>query len=128
VYPPVFSIAAADLSVRALLLDADGTTLRFWPFGHAPQNEQRPYAMHQLVYGNPDNSLSCVPSEDLAGIQVDCYAKTVTAARQVAVALRDAFEATYNHMTAHNGEDWEPATGLYRVSMTFEFWTVRPSS
>ena len=124
-YPPIFAIAADNPGVTAVL---GSNPVRLWPFGHAPQNEQRPYAMHQLVYGNPDNSLSCVPSEDLAGIQVDCYAKSVTAARQVAVALRDAFEATYNHMTAHNGEDWEPATGLYRVSMTFQFWTVRPSS
>lgn len=55
---------------------------RLWPFGRAPQNEARPYAVHQLVYGTPDNSLSCVPTEDNFGIQIDAYAKTVTAARR----------------------------------------------
>lgn len=124
-YPDLFIIAAGSPAVTGVL---GSNPTRFWPFGLAPQNETRPYAVHQLVYGSPDNSLSCIPREDLAGIQVDCYAKTASAARNVAEALRDAFEASHNHMTAHNGEDWEQSTGLYRVSMTFEFWTVRPSS
>ena len=124
-YPDLFIIAAGSPAVTGVL---GSNPTRFWPFGHVPQNETRPYAVHQLVYGSPGNSLSCPPKEDLAGIQVDCYAKTASAARNVAEALRDAFEASHNHMTAHNGEDWERSTGLYRVSMTFEFWTVRPSS
>ena len=131
-YPNVYKIASDSPAVTALL----GTPPRFYLAGHAKQNTVRPYATWQVVYGNPDNSLSCVPSEDLYGVQIDTWGGKVggnpsdgaSIARQVAVALRDAFEATYNHMTAHNGEDWEPATGLYRVSMTFEFWTVRPSS
>lgn len=124
-YPQVFQIAAADAGVTGVL---GSNPVRFWPFGKAPQNETRPYAVHQLVYGNPDNSLSCTPSVDLFGIQIDAYAKSVTDARNVAEALRDAFEATYNHVVSWNGEDWEQATGLYRVSFTVEFWTERPSS
>jgi hypothetical protein len=124
-YPPVFEIAAASPGVVSLLGAAPGT--RLWPFGHAQQSQARPYAIWQTVYGNPDNSLSCVPSEDLYGVQVDCYAKTATDARSVAGALRDAYEATYNHVTAWNGEDWDQSTGLYRVSFTVEFWTERSS-
>lgn len=124
-YPPAFSIAAANAGVTSVL---GSSPVRFWPFGKAPQNEIRPYAVHQLIYGNPDNSLSCVPSIDLYGVQVDAYAKTVTDARNVASALRDAFEETYNHVVSWNGEDWEAATGLYRVSFTVEFWTERQSS
>jgi hypothetical protein len=97
-------------------------------FGYAPQNEVRPYAVWQVVYGNPDNSLSCVPKEDLYGVQFDCYAKTASDAREVAEVLRDAYEASYNPVTAWNGEDWEPATGLWRVSFIVEFWTRRPAS
>lgn len=123
-YPPVFQVAAEDPGVTALL----GTNpVRFWPFGRAPQNEVRPYAFHQLVYGNPDNSLSCIPTEDLFGIQIDAYAKTVSDARNVAQALRDAFEAQHHPITSFNGEDWEQSTGLYRVSFTVEFWTERSS-
>ena len=123
-YPPAFAIAVANSGVTAVL----GTSpTRLWPFGHVPQNEVRPYAVHQLVYGNPDNSLSCVPTEDNYGLQFDAYAKTVTDARNVAAALRDAYEATYNQVVAWNGEFWEQATGLYRVSFTVEFWTERSS-
>lgn len=124
-YPPVFAIAAADPTVNSLLT-AGGKT-RFWPFGKAPQNEPRPYAVWQTVYGNPVNSLACMPGEDLYGVQVDAYAKDVSDARTVAEALRNAFESTYNHIVSYNGEDWEQATGLWRVSFTAEFWTERSS-
>ena len=123
-YPSVQLLASADPTVTAVL---GNNPLRFWPFGHAPQNETRPYALHQLVYGNPDNSLSCIPSEDLFGLQIDAYAKTVSGAREVAQALRDCFEAEHYPTVAYNGEDWEQNTGLYRVSFTTEFWTERAS-
>lgn len=123
-FPEVFQIASANAGVTALLGSAP---TRFYPFGKAPQNETRPYAIFQTVYGNPVNSLPCTPSEDLFGVQIDCYAKTVSGARDVASALRDAFEATYNHVVAYNGEDWETTTGLWRVSFTVEFWAVRSS-
>lgn len=128
-YPPVFEIATDSSAVLALL---GSPITRLWPFAIAPQPGAPayalPYAVHQLVYGNPDNSLSCVPNEDLFGVQFDCYAKTATAAREVAGVLRDAYEGTFNHVTAWNGEDWEASVGLYRVSFTVEFWTPRASS
>lgn len=120
-YPPVFALATASTEVTALL----GTSpTRFWPFGAAPQNEQRPYAVQQLVYGSPENTLSCPPKEDLIGIQVDAYAKTVTEARQVSEALRSALEVD-GYIVSLNGEFWESNTGLWRVSFTSEFWTER---
>lgn len=124
-FPPAFAIAAADPAVDALL--TSGGKTRFWPFGHAPQDEVRPYAVWQTVYGNPVNSLACLPSEDLYGVQVDAYAKDPDDARAVAEVLRNAFEASYNHVVSYNGEDWEAATGLWRVSFTVEFWTERSS-
>ena len=127
-YPPVFQIAAADPGVQAVL----GTSpVRFWPFAIAPQKGQPgyaiPYAVHQLIYGNPDNSLSCIPKEDNAGIQIDVYAANATSARSAAAALQSAFESNFIPVTAYNGEFWEPNTGLYRVSLTIETWTERSS-
>lgn len=122
-YPPIFTYATSSPPVLSVL----GTTpTRFWPFGQAPQNETRPYAVHQLVYGTPENTMSCTPETDLFAVQVDAYAKTVSAARGVAEALRDAFEP-HGHVVAWNGESWEQATGLYRVSFTVEFWIDRGS-
>lgn len=120
-YPPAFEIASADAGVQAVL----GTSpVRFWPFGQAPQNETRPYAVHQLVYGSPENTLSCPPDIDNYGLQVDAYAKTASAARSVAEALRNAFQLSAN-IVGYDGEDWESSTGLYRVGFTVEFWTNR---
>lgn len=121
-YPPIFSLVRDYAPAVAVL---GSNPVRFWPFGHVPQNEARPYAVHQLVYGNPDNSLSCLPKEDLFGVQVDAYAKTQSGSRDVAEAIRNAVELAYNHVVAWNGEDWEQSTGLYRVSFTVEFWTPR---
>ena len=121
--PDVFNIAKQSSAVTGVL----GNPPRFYPFGKAPQNETRPYAVWQVVYGNPDNSLSCVPKEDLFGCQFDSYAKTASDARDVAAALRDAFESEHYPVVGYNGEFWEPSTGLYRVSFSIEIWTVRGS-
>ena len=120
-YPDIFQLASTSVAVTAAL---GSNPTRFWPFGQAPQDEARPYAVHQLVYGSPVNTLGCVPEADNYGVQVDVYAKTVTAARSATQALRDAFEP-HGHIVAWNGEFWEPATGLYRISFTVEFWTDR---
>lgn len=120
-YPNLFVTVAADSSVTSLLGSAP---VRFWPFGYVPQGEDRPYAIHQLIAGSPANTLSCVPDIDNFSIQIDAYARTVSDSRAVAEVLRDALE-TDAHLTAYNGENWEQNTGLYRVSMTFDFWTYR---
>lgn len=124
VYDYMFSTAKSSAAVTALL----GTTpMRFYKFGKAPQNEIRPYAVYRRVWGNPDNSLSCVPTEDNSGIQVDVYAKQAGDAETVADALRDVFELNLISLSRENGDDWEPNTGLYYVSRTYEFWMERTS-
>jgi hypothetical protein len=128
-YPPVFEIATQS---AAVLAELGSNPTRLWPFDRAPQKGQTgygiPYAVHQLVYGTPVNTLSCIPLADNFGIQFDAYAKTATDAREVAAALRDAYEASHNPVVAWNGETWEQATGLYRVSFTVEFWPDREAS
>jgi len=128
-YPPVFEIAKQNAAVLAAL---GSNPTRLWPFGRAPQPGQPgygvPYAVHQLVYGTPVNSLGCVPDMDNFGIQLDVYAANATDARSAAAALRDAYEGSQNPVVSWNGEDIDPPTGLYRVSFTVEFWPERESS
>lgn len=125
--PPIFTYATASTAVTTLL---GSTPTRFWPFGSAPQKGQpgygEPYAVWQLVYGNPANYLGNLPDSDNTGIQVDAYATTVTQARNVMTALRDAFEP-HGYVVAYNGEDRDAPSGLYRASFTVEFWTDRGS-
>lgn len=125
--PPIFTYAAASTAVTSLL---GSNPTRFWPFASAPQKGQDgygvPYAVWQLVYGSPENYINQLPDSDNVGIQVDAYATTATAARNVGVALRDAFEP-YGYVVAYNGEDRDTATGLYRFGFTVEFWVDRGS-
>ena len=128
-YPPVFDIAKQSSAVLAAL---GSNPTRLWPFAIAPQPGKPgygvPYAVHQLVYGTPVNSLDCIPGMDNFGIQFDVYAANATDARSAAAALRDAYEGSHNPVVSWNGEDWEPSTGLYRVGMTVEFWPEREAS
>ena len=115
-YPNIFQWVVADATCKTLL----GTSpTRFWPFGHARQNETRPYAVHQLVYGAPDNTLACVPQSDSFGLQIDAYALTATSAHAVADAVSAALES-HGYVVAWGGEFFEPDTRLYRVMFTFE--------
>lgn len=122
-YPPIFSICAAEAVVTALI----GTEpVRFWAFGHAPQPGTpfyaAPYATWQSVGGLPENYINQVPDIDLHTLQIDAYSKTVDEARAVAEALRDAIEP-HAHIVAWRGEDFEPATKLYRYSFDVD-WLV----
>lgn len=123
--PDLFTIATASPAVLALL---GSNPTRLWPAGRAPQNQARPYAVHQVIYGTPENSLSCPATLDNVGIQVDAYAPELGDARAVARALRDAIETAGFHVVALNGETWEANTGLYRVSFTAELWVTQIGS
>lgn len=115
-YPPLFQWVSANAAAKAVL---GASPVRFWPFGKAPQSETRPYAVHQLAYGAPENTLSCTPACDTLGVQIDAYALDVTQARAVASVLRDTLQP-HGYITAWNGEFFEQDTKLYRVSFTFE--------
>lgn len=125
-YPPIFPIASSSPHVVSLL---GSSPVRFYPFSRAPgPNEPgyaKPYAVHQMVYGTPENTLSCQPDIDMAGLQIDVYADSAESAREVSDALRDAIEGANNHVVSYNGEEIETETGLYRVGFTAEFWSYR---
>lgn len=127
--PPVYELAMASSAVTSLINN------RLWPFGEAPRNKDgtpaggTPYAVWQITYGSPENTLSCPPSMDNFGVQIDCYGPAngngAAIVRNVADALRDAYEESYNHVVSWNGEFKDEPTGLFRVSFTVEFWTPR---
>jgi hypothetical protein len=125
-HPPVYATCAADTTVATLLTDTDGR-LRLFPFGEAPQQYARPYVVWQIVYGGPDNSLSCVPDSDLFGVQFDAYGPTADAVREVAEALRAALEPVA-YLVRYNGETKEASGGnsrVYRYSFDVDWRVIR---
>lgn len=121
-YPPIFEVCAADTTVQGLL--GDGPTVRLYPFGIALQDEKRPYAVWQIVYGSPENYLGTLSDADHFGTQVDVYARTVSSAREVAAALRAAMETVAN-IVSFNGEYREELTLDYRYSFTVDWINYR---
>ena len=122
-FPPVFAIAVADSSVTALL---GANPTRFFLFGEAVQNTQKPYAVWQVVSGEPYNTLSCPPDVDRVTVQIDAYGNTVSSVRSVAAALRGAFEASGGcYVVSLNGEQKESDTNLFRSSFDLEFHVKR---
>jgi hypothetical protein len=119
--PPTFDLASASPAVRALLGTAP---VRFYLFGEAEERTAKPYAVWQTVYGAPENYLAGIPDDDRWGVQIDVYADTAKISRDVAMALRDAFEPTA-YVVSWNGEFRDRDTRLYRYSFTVEFMTTR---
>lgn len=121
-YPPIFQLVAADATATGLL---GSNPVRFWPFGAAPENETRPYATHQLVSGQPVNTITTPPRADRASVQVDAYGKTATEAWNVAKAIAAAVEASLAYVMSWDLALVDEATGLFRVAFTCDFYVPR---
>jgi hypothetical protein len=117
-FSPAYEIAKADAAVRA----AFGDPPRFSDFGESEQDGARPYAVHQVVYGNPENYLNQTPDADNIGVQVDVYGLDMKATKAAARVLRNAFESGA-YVTGYGVQAREFDTKLYRVSFTVEFKT-----
>jgi hypothetical protein len=121
-FAPIADIAGADANVIAAL--GPPPNQRFYSFGLAPEQNEKPYAVWQVIGGSPENLLSGRPDSDRHVIQVDAYAKTANQARSVARVLAEAFELD-GYITSWNGEFFDTDTQLRRISFTVEFITPR---
>lgn len=119
-FSPLFDAVENDAGVQAIF----GNPPRVEAFGVAPQNGERPYAVHQVVGGSPENYLAGRPDIDSLVVQVDVYSLSAQLAKQGAAALVAALE-TVAYVTSWNGEFREIETKLYRISFTVEFKTPR---
>jgi hypothetical protein len=120
-YPPLFSIASADNSVKA----AFGTNpVRVYPFGGAPESVALPYVVWQVVGGTPENYIGNDPDMDSYLVQVDVYANSPASARGGAETLRDALQ-DHAHIVSWRGESKDQQTKHYRYSFDINFFTAR---
>ena len=119
-FPPVFEVAYQSNRVRDLL----GTLpTRLYPFAEAPPDPEIPYAVWQLISGIPENFLNQVPDADSWSVQLDIYASSAAQTREVAKALRDAFEPVC-HIIGWGFEGRDAETKLYRRSFDMD-WIER---
>ncbi|ULL07774.1 DUF3168 domain-containing protein [Pseudomonas putida] len=119
--PPIFQLCSQASAVTALI--GSGANLRLYSFGEAPQDVAKPYAVWQLVNGEPENYLAGRPDADGFTLQVDVYGTTSTSVRQVRDAIRDAIELGA-YVTRWGGEARDPTTKNYRTSFDVD-WIVQ---
>jgi hypothetical protein len=124
VFPPIYPQIAASPACVALLKSGAGE-LRFYQFGRAPQNVQKPYAVWQRVFGQPYNHMNERPTTDGFTVQIDVYSGSADSARTVAAAVRDAIEGV-SYITNWLGESVDPDTGNYRFSLQSDWLVNRP--
>lgn len=118
---PIVEACSQSAAVTALL--GTGASMRLYSFGEAPDNVAKPYAVWQLVNGNPENYLAGRPDVDGFTLQVDVYGSTGTSVRSVRDAIRDAIELRA-YVARWGGEVRDPATKNYRTSFDVD-WIVR---
>lgn len=116
---PFYKVCKADPTVQALL---GGPEPRIFPFGSAPQDVAKPYAVYQWVGGVPFNMLNCRPDADRASLQIDVYGLTQKSSTDCAVAIRYAVELS-SYVTTYRGTERESETKLYRTSFDLD-WLV----
>jgi len=120
--PPIFQVCSQDAGVTALL--GNGSSLRLYSFGEAPEGVVKPYAVWQLVKGEPENYLAGRPDMDGFTLQIDAYGKTSTSVRLVRDAIRDAIEL-HAYITRWGGELRDSTTENFRTSFDVDWMVPR---
>lgn len=118
---PIYMVAKQSAQVLSLL---GGPEPRLYPWGWNDSGLPvvYPYAVFQVIGGDPENYLSGRPDADTVTLQLDVYAKTASSARMVANALRNAIELDC-YITSWRGEDRDTETRSYRVGFVCD-WVV----
>jgi len=105
---------------------------RIWRHNNAPQEAVADarargvgYVTWFLVTGDPQNTLSELPSKDRMTIQVDNWHPSDAQCEQLAIAVRNAIEP-YAYMTGQPIDGRDPATKLYRMALQFDWFVDRP--
>lgn len=119
--PQLFPTLAANGAVTALI---GSNPVRCYPFGLAPENVAKPYAVWRIVSGRPENYLGTTPDIDTFTTQIDIYAESLASARNVATAMRNAIEPVA-HITRWGGESRDLETMNYRINFDVDWFASR---
>lgn len=119
--PKLFEILNNNVQVK---LNLGANPLRIYPWGRAPQDVRKPYAVYAVYSGTPENYLGNLPDIDNKGTQINIYAEDHLELEGCFIAIRNALEP-HAHMTNFSSPDREPNTDLYTARMEFDFWDAR---
>lgn len=86
-----------------------------------PQNPTYPALTYQRIASAPVASLDGMSNLDRVRMQVDCWALTYLAAKNLAAQVR-AELTLINALLLLELDDYEPNEKVYRVTMDFSLW------
>lgn len=86
-----------------------------------PQNPTLPAITYSRVSGVPIVSLDGMSGLDCVRLQIDCWASTYLAAKNLATQVRTEM-ATLNALLLLDVDGYEPDEKVYRVTMDFSLW------
>jgi hypothetical protein len=120
--PPIYTTLRASSDVVAIVGN------RIYRHGSAPQDvvSAVPKVAYVTWFGmiDPENNLSGLPPMDRVVVQVDCWHPTDAGVVTLATEVRDAIEP-HAHMTGGPNDSKEPETGLYRMTLQFDWLLSR---
>ena len=110
----ILTTLLADTAVDAIVDD------RIYAF-QLPENAVTyPAITFQRISGIPDVALSGHTGLDQVRVQIDCWARTYQAAKDLGVLVRTSFADI--GIVKSDFDFYESDTKLYRVSQDFQFW------
>lgn len=115
----LFTILNTVTAVKLLL---GANPLRVYPWGRAPENPTKPYAVYGVYNANPENYLADRADLDDKGTQIDIFADTAVSIENCFNAIRNALETVhYGYLTSWSTPDLDEETNLYHIRMDYDF-------
>lgn len=89
-----------------------------------PQDPTLPAMSYQRISSQPQTSMGGFCGLDNPRIQIDCWATSYSAVKELAEAVRDAMmsASAFNALEISDQDLFEPDVEIYRVSIDFSCW------
>lgn len=110
---PIYRICAANTDVTDLV--QSGSELRIYEFGTPIAELMTPYAIWQVISGEPLNHVDTPAKTDHITVQIDVYDTDTKRCRSAARAIRSALEASRCYTERLHTSGRETDSKLYRV-------------
>jgi len=116
-HAPLFALCKDKPELQAYL---GINPFRLYPFGNAPRDGLKPYAVWQRIGGAAEIALNGDFGFETIDLQLDCYADNLI---QVRSMIKTFYEVLYNQaqIVRYGLEAFEPEAQLWRSSFDMRF-------
>lgn len=118
-----------EIDLRAAMIAAPAVTALVGQriaAGILPEGELRPYVTYSLVTGERIPSMTDSGLMRHARMQVNCWSQSYSEAKQIALAVQSAIEASALFEVVFIGDQdlYDPETNLFYMVLDYSVWQV----